>query len=238
MGFVGEVHEFLGHLLLEKELRVKRLQLRRAAFSKFLRLRGVALRPLGDLSIMSGQLGAHFLHLPAEPRQLLHVALAALDFLVEDDAVETLAALGKLGREIEVRLRHEAETVDVLLHHLFRFFDALGNLHFLLAGEQRHLAHLLEIHPHRIVEDVELRLGLLLLFVGVFLAVLETIDLRRLDDVDLELAQPHQDVIELVRIGQLLGQRFVEIVESEIALLLGQLDQLANARLGLARSIR
>jgi hypothetical protein len=36
---------------------------------------------------------------------------------------------------------------------LFRFLDALGDFDFLLARQQRHLAHLLEVHAHRIVDD-------------------------------------------------------------------------------------
>ena len=34
--------------------------------------------------------------------------------------------------------------------------DALGNFDFLLAGQQRHLAHLLEIHADGIIENVML----------------------------------------------------------------------------------
>ena len=53
---------------------------------------------------------------------------------------------------------------------IFGFLDPLGNLHFLLARQQRHLAHLLEIHPHRVIENVELRFRLFFfLFVGSFL---------------------------------------------------------------------
>ena len=48
-----------------------------------------------------------------KPRQHLHVALAALDFLVENHAVETLAAFGQFLRQIEMRLRDETKAVDV-----------------------------------------------------------------------------------------------------------------------------
>ena len=67
-----------------------------------------------------------------------------------------------LRARFEVLARGEAEAVEVLLHHRLGVLDALGNFDFLLAGEQRDLAHLLEVHPDRIVEDVELRVGLLL----------------------------------------------------------------------------
>jgi hypothetical protein len=134
-----------------------------------------------------------------------------------------------------VRLGDEAEPIDQPLHHDLGLFDPLGNFHFLLAGQQRHLAHLLEIHPHRVVEDVELRLGLLLfLFLGVLLAILVAIDLGRLDDVDLHPAQTRQDCIELIGVADVGRQRFIEIVEREITLFLGELDQLPNAALHIA----
>ena len=98
-------------------------------------------------------------HLFAEPRELLHVALPALDFLVENHPIEPFAAFDQFLREIEVRLRDKTEAIDVLLHHVFGFLDPLGYLHFLLAGQQRHLPHLLEIHPHRVIENIELGFG-------------------------------------------------------------------------------
>ena len=41
--------------------------------------------------------------------------------------------------------------------------------------------------------------------------------------------------VELVRVGQVGRQRLVEIVEGEVALFFGQLDQFANPRLRVAR---
>ena len=114
--------------------------------------------------------------------------------------------------------------------------DALGNFDFLLAGEQRHLAHLLEVHPDRVVEDVELGVGLLL--VGKFLlgaggGLLVTVDLGGVDDVDLEVAQEHDDRLEFLGIVDALGNRLVEVVPGEVALVLGQLDQIAQPFLAL-----
>ena len=76
--------------------------------------------------------------------------------------------------------------------------------------------------------------GFLFFLFGILLDVLVTVHFRRLNDVDLEFAQAHQDEVELVRVGQVGRQRLVEIVESEVALFLGQLDQFANPRLGVA----
>ena len=189
-----------------------------------------------DLGVLLANRSAQFLDLLAKARQHLHVALAALDFLVENHAVETLAAFGQFLREIEVRLGDETKAVDEPLHHDLRLLDSLGNLHLLLARQQRHLAHLLEIHPHRVVENIELRLRLLFfLFLGVFLAVLVTIHLGRFDDVDLHPPEPRQNRVELIRVGHLDGKRFVQVVEGEVALFLRQLDQLADAGLNIGR---
>ena len=67
--------------------------------------------------------------------------------------------------------------MEKLLHAKFGVFDALGDFDLLFASEQRDLAHLLEVHPNRIVEDIELLvLGVLGSVVGGLL-VLEAIDL-------------------------------------------------------------
>ena len=80
--------------------------------------------------------------------------------------------------------------IDVVLDVDLGVLDALGNLHLLLAGEQGNLAHLLEIHPHRVIKDVEFRLGFFLFLFGVvgLFPVLHAIHLRRLDDFDLHAA--------------------------------------------------
>ena len=77
--------------------------------------------------------------------------------------------------------------------------------------------------------------GFFLFLFGIFFDVLVTVHFGRLNDVDLEFAQAHQDQIEFVRVGHVRRQRLVQIVESEVALFFGQLDQFANARLGVAR---
>ena len=52
-----------------------------------------------------------FLHLFAKPRQHFHVALAALDFLVENHAIESFAAFGQFFRQIEMRARDKTEAM-------------------------------------------------------------------------------------------------------------------------------
>ena len=71
------------------------------------------------------------------------------------------------------------------LDFVFGVFDALGNFDFLLAGEQRDLAHLLEIHADRVIEDIEA--GLFLFFFR--FGLLDAIDFGLVDDLDLEVAE-------------------------------------------------
>ena len=87
---------------------------------------------------------------------------------------------------------------------------ALGQLLLLLRGEQRHLADLLEVHAHRVVgrERVGHGLGLVHLFLGDFLDLLELLELGQrvlvhrgqrivAQHVDVQALEP---VIELFRL--------------------------------------
>jgi len=124
----------------------------------------------------------------------------------------------------------------VLLHHQFGVLDALGNLNFLLAGEQRDLAHLLEVHPDGIVQYIELRVGLVfLLLVMGFLAVLVAIDLRGIDDVDLHGPEPGHDRVHLLGLVDAVGKDFAQVIEGDVTLFLGQLDELAELVLDFGR---
>ena len=85
------MNELLGHLLFEIEFRVKLLQ-RPDRFLERLELPGILARgAVQDVRILLANGSAQFIDLLAQAREHLHVTLATLDFLVEDDAVETLA---------------------------------------------------------------------------------------------------------------------------------------------------
>jgi hypothetical protein len=230
--------EFLGHLLLVIEADEKLLQ-RGVGLGEFLfRLRLVAAAAgLRNLAVGLLGLGVGAFDAADERLERGQVLVAAVDLLVLDDAVEALAALLELAGQVEVLARGEAEPVEVLLHHRLGVLDALGNFDFLLAGEQRDLAHLLEVHPDGVVQDVELGVGLLL--VGKFLlflpggGLLVTVDLGGVDDVDLEVAQEHDDGLKFLRVVDALGNRLVEVVPREVTLVLGELDEVAQAFLAL-----
>ena len=150
-------------------------------------------------------------HLFAQAREVLHVSFAALDFLIENHAIEAFAALEELPGKFQMRARDKAKATDVLLDHPFGFLNSFGYFNFLFPSQQGDLTHLLEIHPHRIVENINLRFRSLIFFVlvCVFFAILIAIHFRRLDNVDLQAAQPRQDHIQFVGVGDTLWQRLV-----------------------------
>src|SRR5438094_778232 len=85
------------------------------------------------------------------------------------------------------RPRFAGKATDLLLHHYLGFFDPFGYFHFLSPGQKWDLAHLLEIHPHRVVQNINLGFCSLLLFfvlVCVFLTVFVAIRRRRFNNVD------------------------------------------------------
>ena len=105
--------------------------------------------------------------------------------------------------------------------------DPLGDLDLLLAGQQRHLAHLLEIHADGIVEDVMLR-GARLLLLGLFLALFVAVNLLRVEDVDLEVLEDGDDVLDILGVVDALRQGVVDVVKSQISLLLRKADEIAD----------
>ena len=110
--------------------------------------------------------------------------------------------------------------------------------------------HLLEVHADGVVEDVEAATGfaflvvvLVLLLVVVLLVflvvgfgvrllflleVLVAVNIRGFDDVELHRAQAGLDGFDQVGIVDAVGQGLVEVVPSEVALFLGELDEFAN----------
>jgi hypothetical protein len=160
-------------------------------------------------------------------RERAEVRVAALDLLVDHDAVEALLAVQELGPQDSDVSADCGRLEEGLLGLQLGVLDPLGNLDLLLAGQQRHLAHLLEVHPDRVVQDVVLRRPRFLLL-GLLLALLVVLDLVGLEDLDLEVLQDGEDVIDLLLVLDRLGQRLVDVVERQVALLLGEADQLAD----------
>ena len=161
-----------------------------------------------------------------ELAQIPQMAFAVGDFLVHDHAVE--AFLGRLGQQFfrdgDVFLGGEAEAVNEALHLDLGLLDALADLDFLFAREQRHLAHLVHVHPHRVVQNFQA--GVLVRFLL----------LRRFrlpgalglglvhDDFHVETAQLGQQRVQILR-AEVVRQHVVDVVVGDVAVLLGQVQQ-------------
>jgi len=93
-----------------------------------------------------------------------------------------------------VLLRGKTKPPQDLAYAFLRILDALGNLHFLSSGEQGNLAHLLQIHPHRIVETVRF-VARHILFLRQRMNI---VHFRLVHDFDIKTAQPGVNGIQLV----------------------------------------
>ena len=106
-------------------------------------------------------------------------------------------------------LGNKSETAKMLLHHGLGLLDALRDFDLLVAGQQRHLPHLLQIHSHRVVQNINFRWHSAFLFVlfiiDIFFAVPVAVHFRRLDDVDLQATETRENQIQFVGVGDSFG---------------------------------
>ena len=178
------------------------------------------LLPAGKRGIGLPVQAAHLFHQPAQGFQ---VSRAALDQLVQDDSVKPF--LGRHGQEFlrhrNVLFARETKGADNPARFPFRRFNALAGFHLLLARQQRRLAHLPQIHPHRIIQNIEAA-GL---FVFVPVARAAPVHLGGINDVNLQGAQLGQHLIQVGRGDEVVGQGIVKIVIGQVALFLGQTQQ-------------
>ena len=169
-------------------------------------LPGALLDPLfGDLLVV-------------EDHQLANRPVTGMEAVPELDDV--------LGDERRARNRLDDGELSAL--------DAAGDFDLALAGEQRHRAHLAEVHADGIVglvertgREVELELlGALGGPVEAFFV--PEILLIRVDDLDAGAAEGIEEVVELVRRGDFRRQQLVHLVVQEVALLLADRDELPH----------
>ena len=135
-------------------------------------------------------------------------------------------------------------------HLVEAFLDALGDLDLALAGEQLHGAHLAHVHAHRVGGAAALGVqggqrGGGLLGRGV-VHVTATVGLagqqqllgigRGLVDLDAHAVDHADDVFQLLRIDQIVGQVVVDLGIGQVALLQPLADQLLDVGLGSRRS--
>ena len=129
-------------------------------------------------------------------------------------------------------LRDERRARDRLDDGELAALDAPRDLDFALAREQRHGAHLAQVHADRIVGLVErARREIELELFGAFgravdRLVVPHVLLVGVDDFDAGAAEGVEQVVELVGRGDLRRQQLVHLVVQQVALFLADVDEL------------
>ena len=136
---------------------------------------------------------------------------------------------------------HKAHRVQAVLQLVLRLLDALGDVDFLLARKQRHLAHLLQVHAHWIVQHVHFgdfalagnRSLIRLIHFGLGVRHLgdghfDRIQFAVFDDAYLHPAQTGDDLVHQIHAHMPVGQGCVQIIIGQMVLILGQPDQFAQ----------
>jgi len=151
-----------------------------------------------------------------------------------DDGENTDFQLLDLGADGHDFLDGHRAVGDGGNHFILAGFDAFGDLHFALAGEQGDGAHFAEIHADRVVDGDVVRFG----FGGGFLAtaVALAVDLLgglpvfrgRVHDIDFILTKQVHEVVNLIGRHQVGGQNIVDFLVGQVAFLLPQGDQLVD----------
>ena len=130
-------------------------------------------------------------------------------------------------------MRHRRRPRQRLQHRDPAALDTPGDFHLSVPRQQRHRAHLAQIHADRIAglvdragSEVEFRL------VTAFRPALQTLLLLvlvlRLDDLDTGVAERVEQLVQLFGRGNLRRKQVVDLVEEEIASFLADDDQLLD----------
>ncbi len=144
-------------------------------------------------------------------------------FLVEDDQLAhgALAALELLAH-LDDFLRDLRRARDRLDDRELALLDALRDRHLALAGEQRHRAHLAQVHADRVVGLVERarREVEVALLAALALQLVVAVGLLGVDDLDAGAAERAEQIVQLLGRRDVGGQQLVDLVVEEVALLL------------------
>ena len=200
------------------------------------------LEVLGDL--------VEVLHLVDEaqdaPVGLFLVELGVLVLGVADDVLDADLVLPQLVAEIDDLADGDRRIEDRREDHVLARLDPLGDLDLALAREERYAPHLAQVHAYRVVAlrvvPVEVFLVLrsrrrLIAVAGdLLLRVLLLGDAlgrdlhlgRRVDDLDVLVAQHSEHVVHLVGCDHVGRERVVHLVVGQEALGLPHLDELLN----------
>jgi len=159
--------------------------------------------------------------------QRFEIRVAAFDLFIDDDAVEAFLAVEEFLAEGDDVLGDLGGLEECVLGFGLGSLDAFRDLDFLFTRQQGDLAHLLEVHAYRVVEDVVLR-GAGFLFLGFLLALFVALDLVGLQNLDVEVVEDGEDVVDFVLVFDGVREGFVDVVESEVTLLFGEPDELPD----------
>ena len=227
MDVIRDQCHLLDYLLLEQELGKVLLQLVVQFVKLAKHLLGATLGSLAPSEVFLVHLAVLFADFLDEAVQRLEVLVASLDHLVQGYAIESL--LRGIGSQFfcqrDVLLRGEAQSVENPLHLKLGVLDSLGDFHLLLTREQRHLTHLLEIHPDGIVENIQS--GLLGFRRGLGW-LLSRGSIKLLHDLHLEALQFFQNLLEFFRGHQIARQRVVDVSHRQVTLILCELYEFLN----------
>src|SRR5579885_90255 len=122
---------------------------------------------------------------------------------------------------------HQRRSRKGLAHGGLPTLDALGQLDFALAGEQRHGAHLAQVHADGIVGFIaeilgEIEVAQLL----AFLDFLVEFELGLLENFDAGAIELRQQIVEFAAAGIIFGEKLVDFVIENVALLFSGVHQL------------
>ena len=222
-GFVDSLHiaehraQILQIVLIDLQLEIELREIRPQGVLPFSELRQCLLafrfRP-GLLRLLPCLLHAQLVPLGGLNQfgERFEVSLPAVDLLVDDDPVEAFFAVEQLLPERADVPAHNADMKQRLLRMQLGILDPLGDLDLLLARQQRHLAHLLEIHADGIIENVVLRRARLL-FLRLLLALFVAVNLVRVENVDLEVLEDGNDVLDVLGIINALRQGVIDVIK-------------------------
>jgi hypothetical protein len=162
----------------------------------------------------------------ANQRTGLELLLGDLLLVEDHEVAEVDLAVGQAVAQADDLVRGHGAARDHLHDRLLAALDALGDLDLALAGEERHRAHLAQVHADGVVRLVEGPGGEVELD-ALFLGLLPEL-LLRVDDLDAHRAEHREDVVQLVRGADLRRQEVVHLLVEEVALLLAHRDELSD----------
>src|SRR5216684_3864208 len=172
---------------------------------------------------------------------LLHLLGAILDALVgdflvveDDELADRAITAAQLVAEQDHFLGDERRAGNRLDDGELAALDAPRDLDLALARQERHRAHLAQIHADRVVRLVErARREIELHLLGAFARAVDRffvaeVFLIGIDDLDARAAKRIEQVVELVRGGDFRGEQLVDFVVQQVPFFLADVDQLSD----------